>query len=103
MKENLLFTFETIPHKLQRYPSVGDYQEQQFDDETAVCFTISKMSNWRYMLLVMVHELIEYSIVKHQKIPLRKIDAWDIAFEKQRSGRKDETKIENVEPKKSLC
>jgi hypothetical protein len=84
MKENILITIESVPHYLQRYPTVGDFQEEIREDETAVYISVSKMSDWRYMVLVGVHELIEYSIVKHNKISLKKIDAFDIAYEKNR-------------------
>ena len=49
------------------------------------------MSDWRYSFLVSVHELIEYGIVMHQRIPLSKITAFDIQFEKKRKkGNTDE-------------
>jgi hypothetical protein len=85
------FTIETIPHKTQEYETVGNYQHRVYKDETDVYISVSKMSDWRYSFLVSVHELIEYGIVMHQRIPLSKITAFDIQFEKKRKkGNTDE-------------
>jgi len=71
---------KTIPHKEQRYETVGDY----FYEGKTLCIRVSEMSDWRYEMLVVVHELVELFIVKHQKIPFKKIDTFDILFEKTR-------------------
>jgi hypothetical protein len=65
----------TLPHVIQRYDTVGDYQE--VDDGRAVMFRISAMPDWRSEAAVAVHELVEYFLVKRSRIPLQAIDAWD--------------------------
>lgn len=69
-----------IPHYEQRYPTVGDYWE----DGGALEVRISQMADWRYGMLVLIHELIEYTAVKAAGIPLRLIDEFDIQFERER-------------------
>ncbi len=73
--------FKTIPHKDQRYDTVGDYQE----DEHGVHFTISEMDDGRHEMLIMVHELVEFFLVKLSGISLKSIDDFDIEFEKNRT------------------
>ena len=56
---------ETIPHSDQRYPTVGDY----WDDENGVIqVRVSDMKDWRYEALVVMHELIEMFLTKHRGI-----------------------------------
>jgi hypothetical protein len=74
---------ETIPHEDQRYPTVGDYWEQDGVEQVRV----SKMKDWRYEILVTVHELVEMAITRHRGIPEEAISEFDIAFEKSREER----------------
>ena len=60
-----------VPHHCQDYDTVGNYGE--FKDET--WFNVSLMKDWRHMMLVLVHELVEYTLVKWRGIDLKKIDA----------------------------
>ena len=71
---------ETIPHDQQRYPTVGDYWEQDGVQEIRV----SEMMDWRYEVLVAVHELVEMALTRHRKIPEEAISEFDIAFEESR-------------------
>jgi hypothetical protein len=71
---------ETIPHEAQRYPTVGDY----WDDNGVEHIRISELPDWRYEALVAVHELIEMILVKHRGIPEQIISDFDIHFEKSR-------------------
>lgn len=71
---------ETIPHQDQRYPTVGDYWHQDGTEEVR----ISQMQDWRYEILVTVHELIEMAITKHRGIAEQDITAFDVAFEQAR-------------------
>lgn len=70
----------TVPHEAQSYPTVGNYQETH----SHVIFTISNMGNDDYEALVLLHELVEYLLVKKRGISLADIDKFDIAFEAQR-------------------
>lgn len=72
---------ETIPHEKQRYPTVGDYWE---DNDELQQVRVSEMQDWRYEALVAVHELIEMILVKHRGISEESITEFDIAFEQSR-------------------
>jgi hypothetical protein len=72
---------QTIPHKEQRYDTVGDFWEE--GDVTN--FRISEMSDPRYEYLVLIHELVEYFLCKLGGVSLKSIDEFDVAFEKARA------------------
>jgi hypothetical protein len=72
----------TIPHIEQRYPTVGDYWESDGVEEVR----ISQMSDWRYEILVTIHELIEMAITRHRGIPEQAITEFDIQFETERES-----------------
>lgn len=79
---------KVIPHKQQRYPTCGDYW---LDKKGVYQVRISKMSDWRYEFLITFHELFELAWVIFKKVPLRRIDEFDIEFEKRRvKGNTDE-------------
>ncbi|MCU1338289.1 MAG: hypothetical protein JWO19_3870 [Bryobacterales bacterium] len=69
---------ETIPHDQQRYPTVGDYWEDECGVEQV---RVSEMKDWRYEILVGVHELIELALARHRGISEAAISDFDIAFE----------------------
>jgi hypothetical protein len=71
---------ETIPHEKQRYPTVGDYWEQDGVQQIRV----SEMMDWRYEVLVAVHELVEMALTRHRNIAEQAISEFDIAFEESR-------------------
>ncbi len=73
---------ETIPHEDQRYPTVGDYWNEDGVEQVR----ISKMMDWRYEILVTVHELIEMAITKHRGISERAITAFQVTFKKDRGS-----------------
>lgn len=77
----LHFDIRTIPHRQQRYNTVGDYQTS---DNGNVYFTISEMANWRYEFLVALHEQIEKMLCFHRDISEARIDAFDIKYEENR-------------------
>lgn len=80
--------FETITHSLQRYDTVGDY----WQDEYGIWqFRASHMNNWKYELLVFIHELAEWMLVRAAGIPIHEIDDFDLEFEARRpEGNMDE-------------
>lgn len=80
--------FETITHSLQRYDTVGDY----WQDSCGIWqFRISYMGNWKYELLVFIHELIEWTLVRAAGVPIHEIDEFDKDFEARRpEGNVDE-------------
>lgn len=71
--------FDVIPHKKQRYQTCGDYFEKGGDTHIRV----SKM-NAKHEFLVLIHELIEWFLIKLKGISIKEIDAFDIQFEKDR-------------------
>ena len=79
MKINL----ETIPHDQQRYPTVGDYWEEA----DSVQVRVSGLKDWRYEILVSVHELVEWALTKQRGISEADITEFDIAFESSREQR----------------
>jgi hypothetical protein len=71
---------QTIPHGEQRYPTVGDY----WDDQEAVQVRVSEMHDWRYVILVAVHEIVEAMLARYRGISEDAIGNFDQAFEKKR-------------------
>lgn len=77
-----------IPHAEQRYPTVGDYW-QEADGTWQI--RISRMSDPRYEMLVLIHELHELRWALDHGVTMEEIDDFDIAFEKARAaGDEDE-------------
>lgn len=80
----MIIDFRIIPHRQQRYPTVGDW----FAVARVQHFRVSKMTDPRYCWLVFLHEIIEWTICRLKKIRIRDIDRFDVAYEKARkSGR----------------
>lgn len=71
---------KTIPHREQRYNTVGDY----FSDKKGLHFRISDLGCWEFEAAVLLHELTEYFWVKMKGIKISDIDAFDMYFEKER-------------------
>ncbi len=71
---------ESIPHHEQRYPTVGDYWQEGDTDQVRV----SAMKDWRYEILVAVHELIEMALTRHRGISEESITAFDVEYERLR-------------------
>jgi hypothetical protein len=72
---------ETIPHEQQRYPTVGDYWEDEGGVEQV---RVSNMIDWRYEILVAVHELVEWALTKHRGIDEAAISDFDVDYERLR-------------------
>jgi hypothetical protein len=69
-------TIKTIPHKEQRYDTVGDWQ---FTDAGDLTISVSEMGDWRYEALVAFHELAEVLLCKARNILQQDVDAFDFA------------------------
>lgn len=67
----------TVPHKHQRYDTVGDYVKRR-DGITE--FRISELGDDRMESLVAIHEIIEQVLCKHKGISIDQIDAFDMSF-----------------------
>lgn len=73
---------ESVPMSEIRCQQVGDwtYSEDQIDVKSA------KLSDWRYELLVQVHELVEAALCKHRGITDEEVTAFDELFEQERAA-----------------
>jgi hypothetical protein len=74
-------TIKIIPHTEQVYPTVGDWR---FDENGNLNIYISEMGNWKYEMLVAVHELCEVIICKNRNISTEEVDTFDKEFENLR-------------------
>lgn len=72
---------ETIPHKEQRYETVGDYW---WDEDGTLQMRISDMGNDNYAFLVAIHEMAEAWLIKHQGIKEEDITDFDKKYEAER-------------------
>lgn len=71
---------EVIPHSDQRYPTVGDW----FFEGGELMIRVSDLGNWRYQMLVAVHELSEALMCKEHGVSQAAVDRFDKKFEKER-------------------
>jgi hypothetical protein len=78
---------ETVPHDKHRYETVGDYWEA---DDGVLHVRVSEMDDWRYVILVAVHEVIEMMLTRYRGISEEEISKFDIAFE-MRKARSEES------------
>ena len=67
---------ETIPHKDQRYPTVGDWQF--LGDELLI--RVSEMGDWKKEALVGIHELVEALLCRNRGIEQEEVDKFDMAY-----------------------
>jgi hypothetical protein len=70
----------SIAHEDQRYPTVGDW----YDDQGVTMIVVSKMSDPRYELLVAVHELVEKILCDHRGVKQEAVDEFDRNYERNR-------------------
>jgi hypothetical protein len=68
-----------LPHREQRYDTVGDYQVEQseFSNEEIWRFKISRTGDWRASAAIFLHEYIEAMLTKARGISVERIDEWD--------------------------
>jgi len=75
----------SIPHKYQRYNTLGDYQKVDYADGAGtlqgagVLITVSQLGDWRYEFLIALHEFIEEALTRHRGIAEPDIMAFDLA------------------------
>jgi len=69
---------QTIPHKNQRYETVGDWIVRHGKLREIY---VSDMHNEDYALLVAVHELLEAAICLKRGVTQKQVDEFDKAFE----------------------
>lgn len=91
----LQILYRVIAHKQQRYPSPGDYWIDPLQ-RTVVNFRVSRMKDKRYMVLVFLHEMIEFFMCRLAGVKMQAIDKFDIEYEAARS--RDGKKIKGEAP-----
>ncbi len=74
-----IFTVLQVPHKKQRYETVGDWVPGR-----PAQIRVSKMKDERYVFLVALHEMIEYELCKMNGISDEEVVAFDVGFEAER-------------------
>jgi hypothetical protein len=75
--------FQVIPHRRQRYETVGDYyKERRFRDSW--CFRVSRMKDRRYEVCVFLHEIIEFFLCRMAGVKVKDIDRFDREYEETR-------------------
>lgn len=72
---------DTVAHKEQRYPTVGDWY---YDKDGTLHIKVSKLSDWRLEMLIAVHELVEVLCCKHLGISQEAVDEFDKTYEETR-------------------
>jgi hypothetical protein len=72
---------EVIDHNRQRYDTTGDWI---IDNDGNITIYVSKLKNWKYEMLIAIHELVEVILCKNKGISQEEVDKFDIAFEKKR-------------------
>jgi hypothetical protein len=75
---------QTINHEEQRYPTVGDWW---VDSDGTWQVRVSKMSDWRYEVLVAIHELVEMAWCQWHGVSEQAVTDFDIEFEHEREPR----------------
>jgi hypothetical protein len=87
MKHAPKILIEFIPHNSQRYETVGDW----YYKKGILHIKVSMMSDWRYEVLVAIHELAEVLLCRHRGITAAAVDQFDKDFEaKRQPGNVDE-------------
>ena len=72
---------KSIPHKKQRYETLGDYF---YDKKGKLQVRISELPDAVFEKMILIHELVELFICEQEGIEIKDIDAFDIKFEKER-------------------
>ena len=70
-------TIKFIAQRRQRYDTAGDYW---IDNRGTIQVRISKEKDWRYEVLVLIHELTEMFLCKERGISFKAIDRFDMRF-----------------------
>lgn len=80
-------TTNFIPHRKQRYDTCGDW----FNKGTHFTFNISKLPDWRYEALILIHEQIEAFLCAQRGIKEKDVTEFDIE-----SGHPDPGSLKNA-------
>jgi hypothetical protein len=80
-------TIKIIRHDQQNYSTAGDWR---FDENGDLVIKVSKLSDWRFEMLVAHHEFTEALLCKHRGITTESVDAFDKAFEAVRTNNNED-------------
>ena len=90
---------ETIRNARQRYATAGDWRVGGTAAIPSIAVKVSKMGDWRYELLVGLHETIEAALCHQRGIDEAAVTRFDEAFEKTRApGNTDEPGDDSAAP-----
>src|SRR6266568_6634472 len=99
MQAGMRVVIETIAHARQRYETAGDWRIDGTATAPSIAVKVSKMGDWRYELLVGLHEMVEAALCRQRGIGEAQVTAFDEAFEKARAaGNTDEPGDELAAP-----
>lgn len=73
-------TMLSISHDQQRYETIGDWL---YPDKNELLITVSKMDDWRYEVLVAVHELVEAVLCQDRDITQEEVDEFDLVHKNE--------------------
>jgi hypothetical protein len=77
---------DTIPHAQQRYATTGDWRFRR-DNVECLEVLVSDMGDWRYEMLVGIHEAIEALLCKRDDVSEESVSAFDVNYEALREIR----------------
>lgn len=75
-----LVLIRSIPHQDQRYDTVGDYYEMEGLGGKFLSISVSQLEDRREVMLIAIHELIEWALCQAKGITNEEIDKFDFAF-----------------------
>src|SRR3989344_3336131 len=81
LKHMLNIEIKTVAHKNQAYNTVGDHDTKG----KKKIITVSDLGNWKYELLIALHELVEQSLCDARGIKDSAMHEFDKKFQKTRS------------------
>lgn len=76
-----LSVIQTLPHRLQRYDTVGDWQILEFPSGPRFTIRVSETGDWKLNFLIGLHELIEATLCKSTGVTEAQVDAWDLKWD----------------------
>lgn len=71
---------ETLPVHQQRYSTAGDYYIHENGDWV---IKVSELNHELYNVMIAVHEIIEFALLRHRKFSDKDIDAFDLEWEER--------------------
>lgn len=85
----------SIPHDMQRYPTIGDYE----DDGHGTHIRVSELGNEDEEFCIAIHEIVEQYLCRKYGVSEKKITAFDKKFEREREAGKWTTEEPGNDPR----